>query len=317
MKTGIAGGLAKAFINSKLTPLLMIVFLVIGIFSASLTPREEEPQIDVPIADIFIRYQGASVVEVEKRAVKPLEKLVSNIPGVEYVYSTSMPGQAMLIVRFLVGEDTEKSLVKLYNEIAKNMDKMPQGVSMPLIKSKSIDDVPMMALTLWSENYDDFELRRMGLELANEVKKVKDVAETKIIGGRKRQLRVILNKEKTKASFLDPLMIMKQIQSANKQTQSGSFYNNDKEYLVETGNFFESSEDVENLVVGVVHGSPIFLKNIAEIIDGPEEAKEYVSFGLAKASMDESGNYDKGTFPAVTISVSKEKLQMLWVLLIR
>ena len=169
MKTGIAGNIARAFINSKLTPLLMLAFLAIGMYSAYLTPREEEPQIDVPIADIFLRYPGASAKEVESRIVQPLEKVIGNVPGVEYVYSTAMPGQAMLIVRYYVGEDVERSIVKLYNEIVKNMDQMPQGVSLPLVKTRAIDDVPVMALTLWSERYGDYQLRRVAEELQAEI----------------------------------------------------------------------------------------------------------------------------------------------------
>ena len=147
MKTGFAGTLARLFINSKLTPLLMVAFLAIGIYSSYLTPREEEPQIDVPIADIFFQYPGASPLEMENRVVEPLEKVVSNIPGVEYVYSQSMPGMAMLIVQFYVGEDVERSLVKMYNEIMKHMDEMPKGTSLPLVKTRSIDDVPALGLT--------------------------------------------------------------------------------------------------------------------------------------------------------------------------
>ena len=161
MKEGLAGSIAKVFMNSKLTILLMVMFLAIGIYTSFLIPREEEPQIDVPIADIFVRYPGASPKEVESRIIKPLEKIVSNIKGVEYVYSTSMNEQAMIIVQFYVGEDIERSFVKLYNEIMKNMDQMPQGVSLPLIKTRAIDDVPMLGLTLWSETYDDYQLKKI------------------------------------------------------------------------------------------------------------------------------------------------------------
>ncbi|MCU0383083.1 MAG: efflux RND transporter permease subunit [Cyclobacteriaceae bacterium] len=135
MKEGLSGSIAKAFIQSKLTILLMIGFLLVGAYSTLLIPREEEPQIDVPMADIFIRYEGASPKEVEARIVQPIEKIVSNIHGVEYVYATAMQGQAMLIVQFYVGEDIERSIVKLYNELMKNMDKLPQGASMPLVKT--------------------------------------------------------------------------------------------------------------------------------------------------------------------------------------
>ncbi|RKD92192.1 efflux RND transporter permease subunit [Mangrovibacterium diazotrophicum] len=305
MKTGFAGGIAKLFINSKLTPLLMVAFLIIGIYSSYLTPREEEPQIDVPIADIFFRYPGASPKEIESRVMQPLEKVVANIPGVEYVYSTSMPGQAMLIVQFYVGEDIERSLVKMYNEIMKHMDQMPAGTSLPLVKTRSIDDVPVLGLTLWSENYDDYQLKRMAQELNNEIEQVTDVSETKVIGGRSREIRVVLNNEKMAAAHVDALMIAQQIQLANGQFQAGSFSKNDTEYLVEAGEFLKSSEDVENLVVGVYDNHPVYLKQVADIIDGPQEPIQYVEFGYAQ--MDNEKKEYPGEYPAVTISIAKRR----------
>ena len=269
MKSGIAGKIAKAFIDSKLTPLLMAAFLAIGLYGAWLTPREEEPQIDVPMADIFLQYPGAGSKEVEQRVIIPMEKIVSNVDGVEYVYSTSMPGQAMLTVRFYVGEDVERSLVKLYNEIMKNMDRMPNGTSMPLVKTRSIDDVPILALTLWSDKYNDYEIRRVAEELGLEIKKVDDVSETRIKGGRSRQVKVDLDQNRMAAYHLDPLQIARQIQTANQQLQSGSFDKNDTEYLVETGNFFHTSDEVANLVVGAREGKPIYLKSVANVTDGP------------------------------------------------
>ncbi len=307
MKIGIAGKTAQAFIKSKLTVLLIIASLALGAFSIYLTPSEEEPQINVPMADIFVRYQGASPEEVEKRVVQPLEKLISNIQGVEYVYSTSMPGMAMLVVRYYVGEDIERSIVKLYNEIQKNMDKMPQGVSMPLIKTKSIDDVPIVSLSLWSKDYDDYDLRRMSVELASEIKKINDVAETNVIGGRKRKINVMLDKNKMAGYFVDPLMIMMQVQGANKQSAAGSFNYNDKEYLVETGNFLENVEDVEKLVIGVYHGTPVYLKDVAQITDGPEDPENYTAYGYGAVELNWNGDKDGVEFPAVTISVSKIK----------
>ncbi|MDM8161886.1 efflux RND transporter permease subunit [Labilibaculum sp. K2S] len=305
MKTGFAGQMAKLFINSKLTPLLMVAFMVIGVYSAYLTPREEEPQIDVPIADIFLRYPGASPAEIESRVMQPLEKVVANIPGVEYVYSTSMPGQAMLIVQFYVGEDIERSLVKMYNEIMKHMDEMPKGTSMPLIKTRAIDDVPVLGLTFWSENYDDFQLKRLAQEVNNEIEKVNDVSETKIIGGRSRQVRVILNRAQMAGYNIDALSIARQIEISNQQIGSGAFNKHDTEYLVETGRFLENSEDVANLVVGVYNGSPIYLKQVAEVIDGPEVPSQYVSFGYGKVN--EAKELAKGNYPAVTISVAKRR----------
>ncbi|WP_298499673.1 efflux RND transporter permease subunit [uncultured Algibacter sp.] len=305
MKEGIAGKIAKIFMQSKLTVLLMIVFMVVGVYSSFLIPREEEPQIDVPMADIFVGYPGASPTEVESRVIKPLEQLISNIKGVEYVYSTSMKEQGMVIVQFYVGEDIERSFVKLYNEINKHMDQMPAGVTFPLVKTRAIDDVPMLGLTLWSKNYDDYQLSQMAQELESEIKKINDVAMTHKIGGRNRQLRVVLDKDKLAASGLDFLMVSEMIKANNSQLNSGSFDKNDTEFLVNTGSFLTSLTDVENLVVGVQQNQPIYLKQVATIIDGPEVPQNYVSLGFGKGS--EKATDYKSEYPAVTISVAKRK----------
>ena len=305
MKEGIAGKIAKGFIQSKLTILLMIVFMVIGVYSSFLIPREEEPQIDVPMADIFVGYPGASPTEVESRVIEPLEQLISNIKGVEYVYSTAMKEKGMVIVQFFVGEDIERSFVKLYNEINKHMDQMPEGVTFPLIKTRAIDDVPILGLTLWSETYDDYQLGQLALELESEIKKVKDVAITNKIGGRERQIRIVLDKDKLSASGLDFLSVSDMIQANNAQLNSGTFNKNDIEFVVNTGKFLEHAGDVENLIVGVQKNQPIYLKQIANIIDGPEVPKNYVSLGFGKAS-NKSSAYPS-EYPAVTLSVAKRK----------
>ena len=305
MKEGIAGKIAKIFMQSKLTVLLMLVFMVVGVYSSFLIPREEEPQIDVPMADIFVGYPGASPTEVESRVVKPLEKLISNIKGVEYVYATSMKEKAMVIVQFYVGEDIERSFVKLYNEINKHMDQMPKGVTFPLVKTRAIDDVPMLGLTLWSESYDDYQLSLLAGELENEIKKINDVSITHKIGGRSRELRVVLDKDKMAESGLDFLSVSKMIQANNTQLSSGSFDKNDNELLVTTGRFLETVEDVENLVVGVQQNRPIYLKQIARILDGPEIPENYVSLGFGNAS--EKNQTYQSEYPAVTISVAKRK----------
>ena len=305
MKEGLAGKIAKGFIGSKLTVLLMIVFMIIGVYSSFLIPREEEPQIDVPMADVFIGYPGASPSEVESRIIKPLEKMVSNIKGVEYVYSTSMEEQGMLIVQFYVGEDIERSYVKLYNELMKHMDQMPPNVTQPLVKTRAIDDVPVLGLTLWSENYDDYQLRQMANELRNEIEKVEDVSIVNTIGGRNRQLRVVLNKDKMAASGVDMLGVAQKIQASNQQLSSGSFDRNDTEILVSTGSFLETPKDVENLIVGVQDNQPIYLKQIANVQDGPEIPEQYVTFGYGQA-INASEKY-AGEYPAVTLSIAKRK----------
>lgn len=305
MKEGLAGKIAKLFIDSKLTVLLMIVFIVIGVYSSFLIPREEEPQIDVAMADIFVGYPGASPTEVESRVVKPLEKLISNIKGVEYVYSTSMKEQGMVIVQFYVGEDIERSFVKLYNEINKHMDRMPKGVTFPLIKTRAIDDVPMLGLTLWSENYDDYRLKQIAQELSDEIEKVNDVSATQKIGGRDRQLRVVLDKDKMAESGLDFLSVAQMIKANDQQLNGGTFDKNDIEFIVSTGRFLESVADVENLVVGVQKDRPIYLKQIATIEDGPEIPKDYVSLGFGQASK-KTERY-RSEYPAVTIAIAKRK----------
>ncbi len=305
MKEGLAGKIAKGFIDSKLTVLLMIVFMVVGVYSSFLIPREEEPQIDVPMADIFVGYPGASPTEVESRVVKPLEKIISNVKGVEYVYSTSMKEQGMIIVQFYVGEDIERSYVKLYNELMKSLDKLPPNVTQPMVKTRAIDDVPVLGLTLWSENYDDFELKQMAEELNSEIEKVEDVSVTKVKGGRSRELRVVLDKAKMASTGVDFLGIAEKIKANNQQMSSGTFDKNDTEFLVTTGSFLKTKEDVNNLIVGVQDNQPVYLKQVARVIDGPEIPKEYVSFGYGQAS-DKSGEFNSN-YPAVTISVAKRK----------
>lgn len=305
MKTGIAGKIAEAFIGSKLTPLLMIAFLALGVYSTYLTPREEEPQIDIPMADIFIGYPGASPEEVEQRVAIPLEKTLSNIEGVEYVYSTSMTGQAMVSARFYVGEDVERSLVRLYNELMKHMDRMPQGVTPPLVKTRSIDDVPMMTLTLWSENYNDYELRRISDELGLEIKKITDVAEVKTHGGRIRQVRVLLDKERMASYGISSMQLAGTIQVSNTELASGSFNKNDIEYLVDTGDFLNNATDVENLIIDVKNGDPIYLSDVAGVVDGASEASDYVMYGVGQAASEEMDKAPGSSFPAITLSIAK------------
>ena len=302
-KTGIAGRIAKAFLVSKLTPLIVITALLLGVFAIIVTPREEEPQIIVPMVDVFVQYPGASAKEVEDRVTKPMEKLLWEIKGVEYVYSISRPGTALTIVRFYVGEDMEDSLVKLYNKLMSNYDRIPHGVSEPLVKPKSIDDVPILSLTLWSERYNGDELRRVAAEVAGELKKDPDASGVNIIGGQKRQLKVDLQPSRLKAYNMSPLQILQVLQGANASLPSGTLTTGNKEFVVETGTFFKSPEDVGNVVVGVYNGRPVYLKNVAEIIDGSEEPSNYVLTGFGPASEEKkSGMYD-----AVTIAVAKKK----------
>jgi multidrug efflux pump subunit AcrB len=306
MKKGFSGNIAKGFIQSKLTILLMIAFLLIGGYSTFLIPREEEPQIQVPMADIFIGYPGASPKDVETKVSAPIEKMISNIKGVEYVYSTSMQGQAMVIVQFKVGEDVERSLVKLYSELMKNMDKMPQGATLPLIKTRAIDDVPVLGLTLWSDKYDDYQLKQIGQELANEVKKINDVSDVNIIGGRNREVKVVPDKNRMAEHHVDFLSLSKQIQGSNIQLPGGILVQKDTAFSVETGNFLTSSDDVGSLVVGIDNQQPVYLKQVAAVTEGAETPKQYVLFGYGKADPGLASSFNSN-YPAVTLSVAKKK----------
>lgn len=300
---GISGRIAKGFLTSKLTPLIIITALVLGVFTIIVTPREEEPQIVVPMVDVLVQYPGASAKEVDERVVKPIEKILWEIKGVEYIYSTAKPGMAITVVRFYVGENTEESLVKLYSKLMANYDTIPEGVSEPLVKVKSIDDVPILSLTFWSEIYNSYQLRMVADEVADELKKDAEVSEVQVIGGQKRQLRVVLDPSRLKAYNISVLQISQAVQAANVSLHSGTFPSGNKEFILETGEFLRNAEDVGNIIVGVNSGRPVYLRDIADIIDGSEEASNYVLTGFGPASdVKKNGLYD-----AVTIAVAKKK----------
>ena len=285
---GIAGRIASAFIDSRLTPLIVLASIFLGVGAVALLPREEEPQIIVPMVDIFVQMPGASAREVEERVTNPMERLLWEIPGVEYIYSTSSPGQSMAIVRFKVGEDEEKSIVRLNQKMFANFDLIPPGASTPLIKPRSIDDVPILALTLSSDRYDHYALRRVAAEINNQIKTIPDVSEIKIIGGRLRQVRVMLDPARMAARDVAPEILVRMLTAANRQLQSGSFSSGNREFLVETGAFLHTAEDVGRVVVGVSEGRPVYLRDVAQIVDGPEEAADYVLFGLGPAAQEKA-----------------------------
>ena len=304
-KLRLAGKIAHAFIDSKLTPLVIVAALLLGAFSILQTPREEEPQIVVPMLDVFVQMPGASPQEVAQRVSLPMEKLLREVPGVEYVYSISRPGMSMLIVRFYVGTKEEDAIVQAYNKLYSNFDRIPPGVSQPIIKARSIDDVPILALTLWGQNYDPYQLRRIAGELENALKPLDDVSETKIIGGQPRQLRVVLDTQRLAAYGLMPGAVVAQLQAANSRGQAGSFTRDNREFQVEAGSFFTSIDDVRQVVIGVRGGRPVYLRDVVQTLeDGPAEPETYVMFANARGS----GASNAGAeYPAVTITLAKRK----------
>src|SRR5579885_1599739 len=307
MKTlGLAGRLARAFINSKLTPLVMIFAILVGAFAILETPREEDPQIVVPMMDVFVTMPGASAKEVEERVTTPMEKLVWGIPGVKYVYSASQPGQSLVTVRFRVGENMEQSLVKLYDKLYSHFDIIPPGASKPLIKPRSIYDVPILALTFWSRQYGAYPLRRVAAEVERQVETIPDVSRTQIIGGQRREIRVLLDPAKLAAYQLAPATIYPILARDNQQLQAGEFAANNREFRVEAGAFLRSAEDVGQVVVGVAQGRPVYLRDVAAIEDGPAAPSNYVLFGFGRGAGQQRSDAS-GAFNAVTLTVAKRK----------
>lgn len=314
---GFAGKVAHAFIDSKLTPLVIAAAILLGLGAVIMLPREEEPQIIVPMVDVLVQMPGASAKEVEERITKPMEKLLWEVPGVEYLYSTSMPGQAMVIVRFLVGQNEEAALVRLNQKMQSHFDLIPPGVSPPIVKPRSIDDVPILALTLSSDRYDHFMLRRIAAQLHDQIKEINDVSEVTIIGGQRQQVKVTLNAARMAAYNIAPAALLPALQQTNRQLQAGAFAAGNQEFLVETSGFLKNAEDLGSVVIGAFNQHPIYLRDVAQITDGPEEPADYVMFGVGAAGIhrqEAKEQRDKDTAtaaslvqPAVTLSVAKRK----------
>lgn len=303
---GPAGRLAKSFLNSKLTPLFIVASLALGIFAVVIIPREEDPQILVPMLDIATAMPGASPAEVEQRVTLPIEKLVHQISGVEYVYSTSSPGQSLVIVRFLVGTPQEDALIKVYSKLYSNFDQIPPGVSQPIIKARSIDDVPILSLTLWGERYDGYQLRAIADEIHHNVEQIPDVSESSVIGGLPRTMSVMLSAARLNAYGLSPSSVVRSLQAANASLQAGSFTQDNREVRVDAGNLFANREDLESVVIAANHGRPVYLRDIADqILDGPSEPANYVLFGTTNKSA--IAGHSPRQYPGVTITVAKRK----------
>jgi multidrug efflux pump subunit AcrB len=295
-KLGPAGRIAAAFIDSKLTPLFLVASALLGLFTIWQLPREEEPQIVVPMFDVFVSMPGASSEEVERRVTSPMEKLLREIPGVEYIYSTSSPGTSFVVVRFLVGEDEERAAVRLQTKLQANFDLIPEGATTPLVKPRSIDDVPVLALTLSSPRYDHFALRKVAGELADSIKQIPDVSEVTLIGGERREVQVLVDKESLSARGVSPLAVADAVRSANLRMPAGEFSSANRELRLETGRWLKDADEVGRVVVGVHRGRPVFLKDVARIKDAGEEPSQYVFHGAGAEEV-----------PGITIAVAKRK----------
>ncbi len=317
-KYGFAGRMASLFIDSKLTPIIVAASLLLGFFAILMLPREEEPQIKVPMIDVMVGMPGATAAEVENRVTRPMEKLLWEIPGVEYLYSTAAPGSNLTIVRFKVGTDLEAALVRLNQKLQANADRIPLGVSPPLVKARTIDDVPILALTFHSTRYDHATLHRLATQVDDTVKQISQVAETTVIGGDHREIRVLLDPQKLASRNLSPGYIVPMLQQANAQTYSGAQSVANRETLLQTGTFFRNARDVGAVVLGVFAGRPVYLRDVATITDSQADPTDYVLFGGGAGSPSRPGltasqpgtqaRTESGPYleePAVTLSIAK------------
>ena len=295
--TGMAGQLAAAFIRSKLTPLVIIASMLLGIFAVVALPREEEPQIIVPMIDVFVDLPGASPTEVEQRVTRPLEQRLWEVPGLEYLYSTSSPGRSMIIARFLVGEDEERALVRLRQKLDANVHLLPQGATPPLVQARSIDDVPVMAFTLWGAGYDATQLRQIGAQLRDSLKEVVDTSEVTLIGGQSRQVTVELDPSALEARGLDPLRVQQALARANVRNAAVGVVAGNTTTIVEAGSWPGTIEALRDLVVGAPGGAPVRLGEVATVTDAGAEPSQFVAFHADSST----------SHPAVTLAVAKRK----------
>jgi multidrug efflux pump subunit AcrB len=324
--------IVKIFLESNLSVILILLASIVGLAALVLTPREEDPQIVVPLADVYVHFPGHSAAEVEQLVATPLEKILYQIDGVEYVYSMSRENQAIITVRYYVGEDRERSLVKLYKKIDEHVDIAPPGVTGWVVKPVEIDDVPVVTLTLASDSSDDMSLRRVAEEVTQRLAGVKDVSRAYVVGGRPRVVQVLMDPDRMAAYHVSPLELQRAIQAANVRETAGDFRSMDQLIRVEAGNPFSSARQLRDLVVDVFDGRPVFLKDVARVDDGPEEVNNYVRHGWGPARGFTEHEFFPGTVlgeapvaepkpsssessqPAVTIAIAKKKgANAVWV----
>ncbi len=312
---GLAGKVAQAFIHSPLSPLLFFTMLFMGILGLMVTPRQEDPQISVPMVDIFVQYPGASAKQVASLALDPLQRIMTEIPDVKHVYSAAERGQGIVTVQFEVGEELEHSIFKVHDKIQSNLEKIPPGIMPPLVKPKGIDDVPVVALTLWSDNLDDGALRILSLEVMQSLKGIPDTGQSFVVGGRSEQVLIEVKPERLSGFGISIDQVAQTVKTANNETKAGNIEYGNTHFTVYTGKFLSNSEEVKKLVVGTFKGVPVYLRDVANVIQGPEiepyqmvnyfsgpSYSQHDSFWLSQENSVEEVN----GAPAVTIAISKK-----------
>ncbi|MCP4768991.1 MAG: efflux RND transporter permease subunit [Gammaproteobacteria bacterium] len=306
---GISGWLAKTFLQSEMTPLLAIIGLLLGVFAVLITPREEEPQINVTFANVFIPFAGATTAEVEQVVSTPAEQVLSEIAGIEHIYSVSKPGLAILTVQFEVGEEREQAILRLYNQVYSNADWLPQnmGVGQPIIKPRGIDDVPIVSLTLWSEDVErsGIDLLLVAHSLEAELKRVAGTRDIYSIGGTRDSIRILLDPVKLAGFDIDLAQVKNGIVAANQSRNAGNLVRDNREVTLQSGVFLSEAAEIESLIVGVSNGVPVALGDVAVIETRTSQASQYAWFGSGPAAADK-GIGAQGRFPAVTLAIAKQ-----------
>ncbi|MCW8920857.1 MAG: efflux RND transporter permease subunit, partial [Sedimenticola sp.] len=308
---GLAGRTARFFINSPLSPLFFISMMLMGLLGLMMTPRQEDPQISVPMVDIFVQYSGASADQVSNLAIEPLERIMSEIDGVKHVYSASQRGMGMVTIEFDVGEEMGPSLVKVNDKLDSNMDKIPPGVSPPLVKAKGIDDVPVVNITLWSKDLDgngapdvdDGQLRMLAHDVLQSIKEIPDTGNGFVVGGRAEQVTIEVSPERLSGYGISLDQVANRIQTSNSEQQAGGVETGNTRLTVMTGAFLKSTDDISRLVIGTHNDVPVYVHDVAKVIQGPEDAQQLVAYYTGPAG-DQS--QPASGIPAVTIAVAKK-----------
>ncbi len=301
---GLAGWTAKTFIHSPLSPLLFFAMLGMGLLGLMATPRQEDPQISVPMIDVFVQFPGASTEQVGSLAVEPLERLLSELPGVKHVYSASEQGQGIITVQFEVGEQMGPSIVKVHDKLQANPHVLPPGALTPLVRPKGIDDVPAVTLTLWSDVIDDAALRALGAKLLQSLSQIPDVGQGFLVGGRAEQIRVEVEPQRLAGFGVTLEQIAGTIQTANAERRTGSVESNERDLTVYAGAFLQNASDVEGLMIGSHQGAPVYVRDVARVALLPEEYHQQVSYFTGPAY---PGEAQADGMPAVTVALAKKE----------
>jgi multidrug efflux pump subunit AcrB len=302
---GIAGRTARLFITSPVTPMILIVSLFVGLIGLMFTPRQEDPQISVPMIDVFVQYPGASAEQVASLVSEPLERILMEIPGVRHTYTATERGRAMVTVRFKVGEEMGASIVKVHDKLQSNMDKIPPDVSQPLVKPVGVDDVPVVTLTLWSKDVDDGALRLLSLDLLQRLGEVKNVGKGFIVGGREDQVRVEVMPERLSGYGISLQQVAQTIQTANSEKTAGDVESGGLSFAVRTGSFLTSAKEISRLVIAIRQGAPVYVRDVARVSQEPSEPDQMVAFFTGPAYEGDTESADG--YPAVTVAVAKKE----------